>query len=103
MYGQMNMPLQPPPFHYPMDTAVMTRAEESSNLTRGNQVPQSSARTLPTRRGTSRAPRREILKQSGRQVSRRQRAPTQRRLVNFMPEPWQQSVMTLPGYDSTLR
>ena len=81
---------------------IMRKAEDCSFLERGNQVAKSSTRFLHNQRNDSRTSKREILKQSGRQTSPWQRTPTKRRLVNFMPERWQEPGMILPTYDGIM-
>ncbi|CAF5010076.1 unnamed protein product, partial [Rotaria sp. Silwood1] len=73
VYGQQ-MPLQPPPFYYPMDNLTMNK---SSSIFNGkNQIQGHSV--------TPHTPRRGILKQT-----EKWRTPMTRRLVHFMPERWQ--------------
>jgi hypothetical protein len=80
------MPLHPPPFHYPMNMSTWTDGSPSNYVGR-NQGPPSHAFTYANqgRSETSRMPRRGILRQTGQRNT-----PTQRRLVNFMPERFQQ-------------
>lgn len=89
--GVLNGPfVQPPPFYYPSN---MAGAEAFSITERRNQVPRVSAEDFPNRRGfharAAATPRRGgILRQTGHHQQRK--TPTKRRLVHFMPEPWQQ-------------
>ena len=91
--GVLNAPfVQPPPFYCPQN---MAGAEAFSERRRRNPVPQLSAKDFQSRRSfharTAATPRRGILRQTGRhQQQQQQKAPTKRRLVHFMPEPWQQ-------------
>ncbi|CAF2772715.1 unnamed protein product [Rotaria sp. Silwood2] len=70
VYGRQ-MPLQPPPFYYPMDNLTMNKS--SSIFNRKNQIQGHSV--------TPHTPRRGILKQT-----EKWRTPMTRRLVHFMPE-----------------
>ncbi|CAF3462670.1 unnamed protein product [Rotaria sp. Silwood2] len=67
--GQQQMPLQAPPFYYPIDNGMLTTVVPSSN-----QVQYKDNSVMPSKR-------RGILKI--------RKEPTQRRLVHFMPESWQ--------------
>ncbi|CAF3359080.1 unnamed protein product [Rotaria socialis] len=78
---ELHKPLQTPPFYYPFDRSITT---EGPNVR--NQVRLPSTYELRDRSEYSRTPRRGILKQTGQRNT-----PMQRRLVHFMPEPWQQS------------
>ncbi|CAF1437452.1 unnamed protein product, partial [Rotaria sordida] len=70
--GQQQMPLQSPPFYYPIDNNVLTTVVPSLNQVQYKDNEYDSV--MPSKR-------RGILKI--------RKEPTQRRLVHFMPENWQ--------------
>lgn len=99
MSGQP-MPLHPPPpppFFYPTENTRWTEVS-SNQIRRRNQVESPSVYDNRGRSATSRAPRRGILKKTGQW-----KTPTQRRMVHFMPERFQQRPAVLQSRDWTSR
>ena len=89
--GQQMPLLPPPPFYYPIDISQWTGVR--SNRKKKNQV-QSNDKLSPSENPST--PRRGILKNTTGESN----TPTPRRLVDFMPEGWQQPAfinnMTVP-------
>ncbi|CAF5024475.1 unnamed protein product, partial [Rotaria sp. Silwood1] len=79
--GQQQMPLQTPPFYYPIDNTILTTVVSSLNQV---QYKDNEDETPSKRRG--------ILKKTTK--------PTQRRLIHFMPENWQEK--TIPDNRANL-
>ena len=99
--GQQMPLLPPPPFYYPFESSSWT--EDPSVYNRKNQAwtppspqPLKNGNRNRGRSESARIPRRGILKSKGQWNT-----PTQRRLVHFMPEQWQEPEdgnTTLPEY-----
>ena len=80
-----HMPIQPPPFMYPLDSMRCTESSFEKNQVQS--VPMMNRGPLVTPRGQ----RRGILKQPGQSNT-----PTQRRSVHFMPRQWQTNTSNNP-------
>lgn len=85
---------QPPPFFYRnnTDNSHMPYTEGSSNYNRQNQVEHINQGLFQI----PRTPRRGILKKTGSK-----NVPTQRRLVHFMPEQWQEPKTNTNDYSNS--